>query len=280
MADSASQPYLLMVSGNERLSAGFSSRIALLTTGLFSAAVIISWLFPAIWYTRTDAQIGSFWLAEQTNITAWTYQEVPVSKSAEAVLVADNLVNGEFATANRERLVRVFSAKRYVESQNEIGLFVHTPDRCWTESGWKMEPTQPEVSRIDLHGIPLVLERRIFVNGPVRELVYFAGLVGGQPLPYRLDHNLSVGMKHALRTASDETGTSLRASDKRFWQHVWDSFTAGRRLIGPKQFIRISTPITEGAIGHADALLTEFLPKWLVPVDYDKELQAYRKNGS
>ncbi len=260
--------------------AGRSSRIALLTTGLFSAAVIGLVLFPAIWYTRADAKIGFFWLAEQTNITAWAYQQVPVSKSAEAVLVADNLVNGEFATSNRERLVRVFSAKRYVESQNEIGLFVHTPDRCWTESGWKMEPTRPEVSEIDLHGIPLVLERRIFVNGPVRELVYFGGLVGGQPLPYRLDHNLSVGMKHALRTAEDETGTTLRASDKRFWQHVWESFAARRRLIGPKQFIRISTPVTEGGIEKADGLLTEFLPKWLVPVDYDKELQAYRKIGS
>src|SRR5215212_6959379 len=182
-------------------------RSMLWSLGLVSALIAILWGFPAVWYTRTDAQLGHFWLSERTNVTGWTFGDIPVSKAAEAILVADRLVSGEFSTSAGKR-VRVFSAKRYVESQNEIGLFVHTPDRCWTESGWKMAPVQPEFESLVVHGIPLLFERRVFSSGGQRELVYFAGLVGGQPLPYRFDHNLSVGMKHALHVAKDETGTS------------------------------------------------------------------------
>jgi hypothetical protein len=249
------------------------------SVGLLSAVILLLWGFPSVWYTRSDAQLGHFWLNEQTNLTGWTFRDIPVSKAAEAVLVADRLVSGEFS-ASDGKVVRVFSAKRYVESQNEIGLFVHTPDRCWTEAGWQMEPAQPEFKRVTVHGIPLLFERRVFVSGTQRELVYFAGLVGGQPLPYRLDHNLSVGMKHALRTAKDQTGTTLRASDKRFWRRVWDSFLARRRLIGPKQFLRISTPIAEGGFAQADALLEDFLPRWLQSVAYEKEIQEWRSKGT
>lgn len=246
--------------------------------GLLSALVGILWGFPTVWYTKADAQLGHYWLTEQTNLAGCTFHELPVSKAAEAILVADRLVSGEFRWGDG-KLVRVFSAKRYVESQNEIGLFVHTPDRCWTESGWKMEPIQPEFRPLTVHGIPLVFERRVFATGTQRELVYFAGLVGGQPLPYRLDHNLSVGMKHALKMAKDETGTTLRASDRRFWRRVWDSFTARRRLIGPKQFIRVSTPVVGDEVAKADALLEEFLPRWLQPVAFEKEIEAWQQSA-
>jgi hypothetical protein len=252
------------------------SRAVLWSVGLLSLALVMLWAFPPFWYTRTDAQSGRFWLTEQTNLASWSFREVPVSKSAEAILVADRLVSGDFSAPDGQ-VVRVFSAKRYVESQNEIGLFVHTPDRCWTESGWQMEPVQPEFREITVHGLRIAFERRLFVTGKERELVYFAGLVGGQPLPYRLDHNLSVGMKHALRTAKDQTGTTLRASDKRFWRRVWDSFLARRPLSGPKQFIRISTPVAvEGSIAEADARLEAFLPQWLVAVPYENEIQGWK----
>ncbi|MFO1496822.1 MAG: hypothetical protein U1G07_00240 [Verrucomicrobiota bacterium] len=142
-----------------------------------------------------------------------------------------------------------------------------------------MEPLQPEFRALHLHGLPITFERRLFTAGAQRELVYFAGLVGGQPLPYRLDHNLSVGMKHALKLASDNSGSSLRASDRRFWRRVWDSFVARRPLAGPKQFIRVSTPVKDDDIGKADALLEDFLARWLQPVPYQTELAAWRQKA-
>lgn len=255
-----------------RCRSGFWSlgALALLVTAL--------WQFPSAWYTRNDPQLGRFWLAEQSQVSGWTFQEVPVDRSAEAILVADRLVNGEFKAADG-RMVRVFSAKRYRDSQNEIGLFVHTPDRCWTEAGWKMEPVQPEFRQVNLHGIPLLLERRVFSTGRQRELVYFTGLVAGQPLPYRLDHNLSVGMRHALHAAQDRTGTSLRASDQRFWQRIWDSFIARRPLVGPTQFLRVSTPIVGNDIEKADALLEGFLPAWLQPAVFEKEIEDWNRSS-
>jgi hypothetical protein len=186
------------------------------------------------------------------------------------------LANGEFSRASGE-VVRVFSAKRYVEKENDIGLFVHTPDRCWTEAGWKIVPVQPDCVEISVQGRKLLFERRLFATASQRELVYFGGLVGGQPLPYRLDHNLSVGMRSALRTAGGRGGSALRASDKRFWQRVWDSFVSRQPLLGPKQFVRLSTPIHGDDLTPGDRLLAEVLGQWLTPSDFQQEMQAWRQ---
>ncbi|MBI4326078.1 MAG: exosortase-associated EpsI family protein [Chloroflexi bacterium] len=257
---------------------GLQLKSVIPVTAILSALVLGCWAFPRFWYTQTDAQEAYFWLSEQTEIKGWNYQEFPVAKSAEATLVADRLVNGEF-TNPAGSIVRVFSAKRYQEKQNEIGLFVHTPDRCWTEAGWKLEPAVPDLVEVALHGITLRFERRIFATGNQRELVYFCGLTGGQPLPYRLDHNLSIGLKYQLRTAKDKSGATLRASDQQLWNRVWESFVSRRPLLGPKQFLRVSTPIQGEDSSAADQLLKEFLPSWLASVDYQKELEAWQRRG-
>ncbi len=259
--------------------AGISSprnpRSVFFTTVLLSATVLVLWQFPRYWYTRVSASYGLFWLAEQTKVDGWDYRGTEVSKSVEKVLLADRVVSGEFKRKGA-KVVRVFSAKRYSETQNEIGLFVHTPDRCWTESGWRMEAVGPDSREIEIQGIRIVFERRIFSNGTERELVYFGGLVGAQPLPYRLDHNLSVGMKHARMFAGDRTGSAVRASDNRFWRRLVDSFWARRPLMGPKQFVRVSTPVGTGELDGADPFLRDFLTAWLKPVDYQFELKSWK----
>lgn len=243
--------------------------------GGFVLAILGVWFFPIFWYTHTDERQGYFWFAEQSVIPGWEYSEISIAKSAEAVLVADRIVSGEFR--RKEGLsVQVFSAKRYQEAQNEIGLFVHTPDRCWTEAGWSIEPASPDLVEMVVHGLRLRFERRIFEGGAKRELVYFCGLLGGQALPFRLDHNLSVGMKHRLQGTLDKTGTSLRASDSRLWTRVWEAFMSRRPLMGPKQFLRISTPVS-GDVRSADKLLQEMLPLWLNPTDYQAELHSWQR---
>jgi hypothetical protein len=125
----------------------------------------------------------------------------------------------------------------------------------------------------------MLLERRIFSNRSQRELVYFGGLVGGQPLPYRLDHNLPYGLKHALSGAKDKSGSTLPASDKRFWGRVWEAFLTRRPLTGPKQFLRVSTPIGQDKLAEADLLLESFLSVWLQPVAYQQELTKWLRSG-
>ncbi|MBI3416393.1 MAG: exosortase-associated EpsI family protein [Verrucomicrobia bacterium] len=243
-------------------------------TGIFSALILLCWSFPDFWYTQSGRAQDFVWFSENDRLNGWTFRSVPVAESAEKILVADRLINGEFFNEKKE-IVRVFSAKRYQENQNEIGLFVHTPDRCWTESGWQIEPAVPDVVALSIHGVPLQIERRIFVYEGHRELVYFCGLVGGQPLPYRLDHNLSVGLKHQLRTAIDKTGTTLRAADSRLWRRVWDSFVSRQPFLGPKQFLRVSSSLAAGSDAEADRRLQEFLPRWLQPADYEQERRAW-----
>ena len=251
------------------------TRKAFIASAGASALLAMLWLFPKFWYTKTDPNGKTFWFAESTNVANWTYEAIPVDKSAERVLVADRMVNGEFVAENGKR-VRVFSAKRYIEKQNEIGLFVHTPDRCWVQGGWKIEPQQEDLVQLEVHGLKIPFERRLFHGGGAEELVYFAGLTGGQPLPYRLDHNLSVAQRFQKNNLQGGAGAGLRASDKQLWARVWDSFTNRRQLFGPKQFVRISTPVEHGNIEAADQILREFVAQWLKPADFDEESASWR----
>jgi hypothetical protein len=246
----------------------------LVVAGVGSLVVLCLWLFPNYWYTGKGAIGQRVWLAERSTLEGWSGEEFPVAKSAEAVLVADRLVSYGFKRANGDAVL-AFSAKRYDQHENDIGLFVHTPDRCWTESGWMLEPSMPDTIVVNVHGVMMTFERRIFNRNGYRELVYFGGLIGGVPCPFRLDHNMSVGMKHALREGHDKTSTTTRAIDTLFWRRVWDSFLSKSDLRGPKQFVRVSTPIRPSAPEAADPLLQQFLTLWLQPTDYDNELAAW-----
>ena len=236
--------------------------------GGFAIIIAVLWLLPAFWYTN-PGDGNRVWFAERTEVEGWNFEPVPISASAERVLVADRTVNGEFRRSGES--VRVFSAKRFIENSNEIGLFVHTPDRCWVEGGWKIEPIAPEVQEVKIHGVTMQMERRLFEFGSNRELVYFCGLVDGQTLPYRLDHNLSVGVRTFGEENQAASGAVGRASDRHFWQRLWDSFASRRALSGPKQFFRISTPVRGDDLAEADERLKTFLSLWLTPGDFQEE---------
>jgi len=234
------------------------------------------WSFPTFWYTASAAKGQFKWLAEQTQVEGWQYEDFGIAEAAEAILVGDRMVNGQFSTPDRRRSVQVFSAKRYEEKENEIGLFSHTPDRCWTIAGWQIEPAEPQTVECTVHGVSMRLERRVFIAGPQRHLVYFGALVGGEPLPYRLDQYLAANLKKTQATQSDEASTWLRLRETRLWGWAWDSFVNRTALAGPQQFLRISTPVVSGDFGSADKLLQEFLPLWLVPTDYEREAAEWR----
>lgn len=231
-------------------------------------AVVGLFLFPRFWYTRTDRDQAVQWLSEQTNAPGWRYEPVSVDKSAERLLVADKLMNGEFTRAGgAKETIRVFGARRLKEDPKEIGLFVHTPDRCWVQAGWGLGDVDPDHVEVDVHGRRILFERRIFSVHGARELVYFAGLVGGQTLPYRLDHNFSVSRRAVDSGAKDRTTGASRWNDSLLWKRVWESFASRRPLLGPKQFLRISTEIRGEDVAGADARLREMLPLWLKPED-------------
>jgi hypothetical protein len=253
-----------------------SRKTGVLVPIVLCALVGLLWGFPKVWYTQRGVE-RPVWFTERTDVEGWNYTSIPIASSAEKVLVADRTVNGEFRKG--EQAVRVFSAKRYQEKSNEIGLFVHTPDRCWVESGWKVEPVSPDLVEVTAHGVRLAMERRVFDFRGQRELVYFCGLVGGQSLPYRLDHNLSVGMRTAFKDRNT-AGSAARASDAHFWKRLWASFVSRRELAGPKQFLRISTQVRGDDTTVGDKLLQEFITQWLAPGNYEQERAAFNALAS
>lgn len=267
----------------KRLDGHRGKRTAGFVLVLLGGLVAGLWVFPHFWYTGAAGSVSPVWLAEGTNVAGWTYRGVPIAESAERALVADRTVSGAFSNVVSRREVRVFSCKRYSEKPNDIGLFVHTPDRCWTQGGWHIEPATPDFVELEVHGLKMVMERRVFAAGGQRELVYFGGMVGGQPLPYRLDYNLSVGMKYAFRRKAARSathGTELRFIDTRFWGSLWDSFVTRSQMLGPKQFIRISTSLVDSETQEADRLLQSFLAQWLDLGDYQAELKAWSNRES
>lgn len=220
--------------------------------GLLTLCVVGAWVFPAFWYTKSAADRPAMWLTPRTNRIEWAFTPQSVEKSAEALLAADTISYGEYLDGAGET-VRLFTAGRREERPGEIGLFVHTPDRCWTQAGWRIEPVAEDYVELEVDGAVWGIERRLFVHpSGVRELVYFFGLVGGQALPYRLDHNLGVGQRFRPKELKEKTGTWLRAVDNLFWRRVWESFAHRRQLLGPKQFVRISTTVTGPLTGEED----------------------------
>jgi hypothetical protein len=246
-------------------------RFALLTGMLFAIAVGVLWAFPAFWYRGAGTEAQFVWLAEQTNVPGWDFKDVPIAKAAEAVLVGDRMANGEFFSGDATRVIHVFSAKRYLQKENEIGLFSHTPDRCWTGTGWEIELIEPEFVECQIHDLAMRFERRLFVRDAVKELVYFGAIVGGKALPYRLDQHLAANLKKTKKTKGDSESTLLRLRSSRLWGWTWDSFVHRTAFGGPQQFIRISTPVAGTDLASADERLRSFLPQWLVNVDYEKE---------
>lgn len=237
---------------------------------LLSLLVAGLWAFPGVYYSKADPDSPRLWLVGRTNIAGWVFEPIPVGDSAERLLVADETFNGQFSREDGTVPVGAFSAKRFGVKPNEIGLFIHTPDRCWTMGGWEFEPVAQDHLELEVHGLKILFERRVFVAGRQRELVYFGGLVGGQPLPYRLDHNLSVGAIWAsgASEAKSSAGFLRRSIDVRLWTRVWDAFLSRRQTMGPKQFIRISTSVSNLDLESGDRLLQSFLREWLTPVPY------------
>ena len=244
-----------------------------LGVSILALGLLVLWQFPAVWYAGKADGASYQWFGLNEEIAGWEFAEIPVGDAAEAILVADRMDNGSFKQGNGP-LVRVFSAKRFEEKENSVGLFSHTPDRCWTNTGMVIENEGPYFRKVDIHGIEMVLERRVFSMGSQRELVYFGALVGGAALPYRMDQYLGSGRRRITSEGGDQGGTIDRLLNIRVWSWAFESFVKRARLAGPQQLIRVSTPIAE-SVEVADTRLLSFFEEWLSVVSYEDERRRF-----
>jgi hypothetical protein len=244
-----------------------------LGTAILALGLLVLWQFPTVWYAGKAGGTSYQWFGLNEAIPGWEFSEIPVGDAAEAILVADRMDNGAYSQGDGP-IVRVFSAKRFEEKENAVGLFSHTPDRCWTNTGMVIEHEEPYFRNVDIHEINMVLERRVFSMGSQRELVYFGALVGGAALPYRMDQYLGSGRRREKGVLGDGRGAIDRLLNTRVWGWAFESFVKRARLAGPQQLIRISTPIAD-SVEVADTRLLNFFKKWLSVVSYEDERRRF-----
>lgn len=239
---------------------------------VLSLSLFLLWRFPDYWYA--SEWDDSIWFGEQEDVEDWEYEGLSVDKAAESILAADDTTHGQFLRSEEGDLVSVFSAKRFVEKWDEGSLFSHTPDRCWTGIGMKILPEAPFFIERELHGIPLVLERRIFAIGRDRELVYFGAIVGGKS--YRLNQFLDSEMnrENPGERLGVFRGFMERLSNSRMWSKSIESFLSRERFIGPQHMFRVSTSVQDD-LDSAEDRLEEILEKWLVPTSYQDERSVF-----
>lgn len=235
--------------------------------------VLLLWQFPTFWYAEKEGTIYQ-WFGLNEEIPEWEFNPSPVGDAAEAVLKADQMDNG-FYQQEGGAIVRTFSAKRFEEKENAVGLFSHTPDRCWTNTGMVIEDAEPYFIEVEISGIKMIMERRVFSGGRYDELVYFGALVGGEALPYRMDQYLGSGRRRK-GAGGDTAGSVDRLFNSRVWTWAFESFAKRARLAGPQQLIRVSTPVVQ-SIKTADERLLNFLRHWLVVVDYEEERKRFEQ---
>ena len=241
----------------------------------FAAAIGGLWAFPSLWYSGVDPTQAFTWLAERREIPGWRFGSAPVSDSAEATLVADETVNGAFQSA-AGGVVRVFIAKRYAANSVGMGVLGHPPDLCWTSAGWRLQRVEPSWVDCEVQGLAIRWERRLFETSGHKELVYYGAVVGGRPLPYRLDQYLAWAAAKADRESAAEH-LKERLTDRGYWGPVWGAFVNRVALQGPQEFIRASTPVVGGDLTAADDCLRRFLPQWLQRGDYRQECENWQR---
>lgn len=239
---------------------------------VLSLSLLLLWRFPDYWYV--SEWDDSVWFSEQEDVDDWEYSSLSVNQAAESILAADKTVHGKFQRVEDGDVVDVFSAKRFVERWDEGSLFSHTPDRCWTGIGMKILPESPFFKERKLHGIPIILERRVFGFEGSRELVYFGAIVGGES--YRLDQFLDSEMNR--KNPGDKLGFVMgimeRLLNSRIWSKSIESFLNRDRFIGPQHMFRVSTSV-RGSLNSAEDRLGEILEKWLIPASYQDELDEF-----
>ncbi len=225
---------------------------------LLSCLLLAVWAFPIVWFEKP--RFEGIWFTGETAIPGWNYEPIPVSETAEKILTSDNAESGEFASDEKRR-VTVFLANRAGSAENDLQLFAHPPDVCWRAAGFEMLTVTPSVTTFQVHGLEIPFERRIFEKGGRRELVYYAGLLSGRPLPFRLAWD-----DRTVQATAEGTNTFGLRSLKRIPQAFWSRKT----LSGPKQFLRLSTEITGASAEEEDVLLKTFVGAWLKPGEFQE----------
>jgi hypothetical protein len=229
---------------------------------MFGLAVLGTWIGVKFRIRPPENQL---FFAGRTELPGYRFQAVPLGQRVVEALATTNLLNGHFFDSRSNR-VSVFQADWKAGDGDGGMVFGHTPEICWVGGGFRTvrlgEPSQVFMEHAG-HRIPFQCRILTHPGLPTPEITLWAACIDGRWDDVLLGLSADMG----------KPGTTLRSYVRDVRRTLSTRWAAVRRVAlqpfevsGPKQFVRLSLPVThEWPAALAD--LERFSQAWLVPAD-------------
>ena len=226
---------------------------------MFGLAVLGTWIGVQ---SRIRPPQNPVFFIGRTEMPGYRFQAVPLGEQVAEMLATTRLLNGHFFDSRSNR-VSVFQAD-WKDGEGDGNALGHTPEICWVGGGFRtVRQGEPSQVLVELAGHRVPFQCRILTHPglPTPEITLWAACIDGRWNDVLLGPPADMG----------KPGTTLRSYVRDVGRTLSTRWAAVRRVAlqpfaisGPKQFIRLSLPVThEWPSALAD--LERFAQAWLVP---------------
>jgi hypothetical protein len=229
---------------------------------MFGLAVLGTWIGVQ---SRIRSPEDPLFFARRSEVPGYRFQEVPLGQRVVEVLSTTQLLNGHFFDARSNR-ISVFQADWKAGDGDGGTVFGHTPDICWVGGGFRtVHLGESSQVFIELAGHQVPFQCRILTHPglPTPEITLWAACIDGRWDDVLLGPPADMGKPdftlHFYLLDLKQKLSTCMAALRRLALHPL-------AVSGPKQFVRLSLPVTDGWTA-ALADLEKFAQAWLVPVD-------------
>ena len=227
---------------------------------VFGLAVLGTWLGVQ---SRIRPPQNPVFFTGRVEMPGYRLQAVPLGQKVAETLATTRLLNGHFFDSRSNR-VSVFQADWKAGEGDGGNVFGHTPEICWVGSGFRtVRLGEPSQVLVELAGHRVPFQCRILTHPglPTPEITLWAACIDGRWDDVLLGPPADMGKPDTtLRSYVRDVGRTLSTR----WAAVRRVALQPFAVSGPKQFIRLSLPVThEWPSALAD--LERFAQAWLVP---------------
>jgi hypothetical protein len=229
--------------------------------GVFGSAVLGAWIGVQ---SRIRPSDNPVFFKGRTEMPEYRFQAVPLGHQVSEMLATTQLLNGHFFDSRSNR-VSVFQADWKAGEGDRDNVLGHTPEICWVGGGFRnVRLGEPSQVFVELAGYRVPFRCRILTHPglPTPEISLWAACIDGRWDDVLLGTSADIGKPDTtLRSYLRDVGLTLSMR----WSAVWRVALHPFADSGPKQFVRLSLPVThDWRISLAD--LESFAQAWLVPV--------------
>ena len=226
---------------------------------MFGLAVLGTWIGVQ---SRIRPPQNPVFFIGRTEMPGYRFQSVPLGQQVAEMLATTRLLNGHFFDSRSNR-VSVFQAD-WKDGEGDGNALGHTPEICWVGGGFRtVRQGEPSQVLVELAGHRVPFQCRILTHPglPTPEITLWAACIDGRWDDVLLGPPADMGKPDTtLRSYVRDVGRTLSTR----WAAVRRVALQPFAISGPKQFIRLSLPVThEWPSALAD--LERFAQAWLVP---------------